>query len=213
MDAELCNVAIALAAETADILGILEGLEPAQWTSPTRLPGWDVGVLVAHLVRALNQVPTLAASPVADAPSRTRVSYWRFDPATIAPGISARAVESARGATPEKLRGALATALAETLGTVQRLPPNTVLRPALGPITLQEYLPTRVLEVCVHGLDLRRALDLAATPTAEALAMTVDILERLLGSARPPELADPVEFIEAATGRRASADPRFPLLG
>ena len=76
-----------------------------------------------------------------------------------------------------------------------------------------EYVPTRVVEVCVHGLDLRDALGAPPTPTPAALASTVSTLEGLLAGPRPPDLPDDVAFVEAATGRRPHTDLRFPLLG
>ena len=81
-----------------------------------------------------------------------------------------------------------------------------------APITLVEYLPTRLLEACVHGLDLRAALGAPLTPTPGALASTVATLEGLLAAPRPAALADDVAFVEAATGRRPFDDPRFPLM-
>jgi len=85
----------------------------------------------------------------------------------------------------------------------------------LGRVRLDRYLATRVVEACVHGLDLRDALNAPPTPTPVALRVTVWGFEQALerrGSVRPLDLADDVAFIEAATGRRSSSDPNLPLL-
>ena len=46
----------ALESETAAIVHLLDELRDDQWHLPTRLPGWDVFILVAHLTG--KQVPT-----------------------------------------------------------------------------------------------------------------------------------------------------------
>lgn len=209
---DLAATAVALAAELTDLLLLLDPLPAEAWTRPTRLAGWDVAILVAHLARGAGRVAEFATQPASERPVVDRVSYWQFDMAAAAAGVDERARAAAAGQSPDSLRAALAEAAQGVLQTVQRVAPQTVAVLARGPMTLEEYVPTRVLEACVHGLDLRAALDAAPIPTPDALAVTLDILDQLLGGPRPPEWADSVAFIEAATGRRPSNDPCFPLI-
>jgi uncharacterized protein (TIGR03083 family) len=203
----------ALAAEVVELCRLLDALPDAEWGRPTRLPDWDVTTLVAHLARGMGRIAEYGATPVNQPPERDRVSYWQYDPVALAPGVSARAREAARDATPDSLRAALREAVDGGRATVARLAPDTVLPSVMGPIAAAEFLPTRLLEACVHGLDLRHALGAPSTPTPGVLASTVATLTALLGAARPPDLQDDVAFVEAGTGRRPFADPRFPLLG
>jgi uncharacterized protein (TIGR03083 family) len=203
----------ALAAEADDLGRLLDSVPDTAWQQPTRLPGWDVTTLVAHLARGLGRIAAYAATPLDTPPERDRVTYLRYDAAGMAADVTARAREAAQGATPASLRAALRAAVPAARAAVTGLAPTTVIPSAIAPITLGEYLPTRLLEVCVHGLDLRHALGTPLLPTPGALASTIATLEGLLAAPRPAGLADDVTFVEAATGRRPVEDPRFPLMG
>jgi uncharacterized protein (TIGR03083 family) len=211
MREELDAALDALATETDDLAALLEAAPEAAWQQPTRLPGWDVTTLVAHLARGLGRIAAYGATPLAEPPQRDRVSYLRYDAAGMAADVTARAREAAQGATPANFLASLRDAVPAARATVASLAPTTVIPSVLGPIMLVEYLPTRLLEACVHGLDLRHALGAPLVPTPGALASTVATLEGLLGAPRPAALADDVAFVEAATGRRPFLDPRFPL--
>ncbi len=89
--------------------------------------------------------------------------------------------------------------------------PATVMTSIWGPIRLDDYLSTRVVELVVHHLDLRAALDLPPAATPAAARMTMATLEALLGGPRPRNLGR-TRFILAATGRIDSDDPRLPVL-
>jgi hypothetical protein len=81
---------------------------------------------------------------------------------------------------------------------------------------LDEWVPTRVVEAVVHGIDLTDALDRASVATHEGIAMTAAILDDLLArrtvAGRPPDLADDVAWVRAASGRGPHPDPRLPLI-
>jgi uncharacterized protein (TIGR03083 family) len=210
---ELAATWEALAGEVADLRALLMAQPEAVWQRPTRLPGWDVTILVAHLVRGVGRVAEHAATPLARPPACDRRTYWRYDARAVAPEVDARARAAAAGATPAGLLAELDQALSAGAAAVARLAPQSVLPTVMGPIQLVEYLPTRLIEVCIHGLDLRDALGAPLRPTPAALARTAALLDQLLDGPRPADLRDPVVFIEAASGRRPHADPRLPLLG
>jgi uncharacterized protein (TIGR03083 family) len=212
MRQEMDQALDALAAEADDLARLLESAPESAWQQPTRLPGWDVTTLVAHLARGVGRIAAYAATPLGEPAQRDRISYWRYDAPGMAADVTARAREAAAGATPASLLAALRATVPAARGALTALPPTTVIPGATGPITIVEYLPTRALEACVHGLDLRQALGAPPTPTPGVLASTVAILEALLGAPRPDRLADDVAFVEAATGRRPHADARFPLV-
>ena len=83
---------------------------------------------------------------------------------------------------------------------------------------LAEFVASRVVEAVVHGLDLTDALGRQPMATPEGLAVTASILDELLArrtvAGRPPDLADDMAWVRAASGRGpVHPDPRLPLIG
>ena len=82
---------------------------------------------------------------------------------------------------------------------------------------LDEFVPSRVVEAVVHGLDLTDAVGRAPIATPEGVAMAAAILDDLLArktvAGRPPDLADNLVRVRAAAGRGTHPDPRLPLIG
>ena len=85
-----------------------------------------------------------------------------------------------------------------------------------GPLTRDDYLLTRLIELVLHGDDLQRALpaDPPSPVLAEALAVVSDALTTAYTEKAgvPPDVADPTAWIRLAGGRTASDDPYLPLL-
>lgn len=173
---------------------------------------WSVKELVAHLVRAVTRVDAyLDADVDAVEPAVDRVGYWRFDLEAEAPAVAARAREDAARARPDELVDRFAEGWRTSAARAGALPADHVLATLRGPMRLDEYLATRVLELVVHHGDLRAALDLPPASTPQAEQMTMHLLESLLGSPRPRNLGRD-RFIRAATGRIPLDDTRFPVL-
>ena len=180
------------------------------WEQPA-LGSWTLKELVAHLVRGVTRVTAYLPEPLPDAPVVDRLEYCRFDADAEAPKVAQRAVEEAAVVEAASLPGSFAVgwrasaAAAADHGAAQLLPTFR------GPIRLDEYLATRVMEMVVHHLDVRGALDLPEASTPAAARMTMALLEGLLGDARPRNMGR-TRFILAATGRLKTDDPRFPVL-
>ena len=213
-------MAAAFAAECSGCERTLSGVAVDAWDRPA-LGSWTVAQLAAHLVRATTRVdayldtpvPADAASGVAGVPPASpidRVTYWQVDLAAMAPEIAARAVAEAAAVPATTLPAAFAEGWRSTQRHVETAPDRLLATP-FGPMTVQEYVATRVLEILVHHLDLRRALDLPSAPDPHAARLVVEMLEGLLGAPRPRALGRD-RFILAATGRIPSDDPRFPVL-
>lgn len=202
----------ALEDELAATQALLATLPDEAWRRPTRLPGWDVLTLVAHLAGAIESLAAGAAQPTSAPPDFERTTYYRYDARVLAPQVDARARAAAQGQTPESLQAKLAAATRSALQAAAATDPATVIPSRRGTIRIGDFLPTRVVEACIHGLDLRAAVGAPPTPTPLALRVSADFLDDMLGGPRPPDLADDVAFVEVATGRRRHPDPRFPLL-
>jgi uncharacterized protein (TIGR03083 family) len=183
---------------------------PDAWAYPA-LGSWSVAELVAHLARGVSRITDYVDRPVPeDAVFVDRVTYWDqggVDPADIA----ARAVQAAREVDAETLPALFTEGWGADSELAATLPADRGIVSVRGPIRLDEYVATRVLEVTIHHLDLRIALDQPPSPTAAAGEETMKLLERRLGGPRPRNLGR-VRFLQVATGRILSDDPRFPLL-
>lgn len=183
----------------------------ADWDAPG-LGEWSVAELVAHLVRAADRITHYLDQPVeGDTPVCDRVDYFRFDHRGAAPGVADRSRQDAERIGTAALPATFGAAWTDTAAALRREPADRLLTTFMGPMTLEEYSATRVLELVVHGLDLCRALDLPERTDPAALAMTEDILRALLDGDGPEGL-EGAAFVMAATGRDPHPDPRLPVL-
>jgi len=179
-----------------------------QWALPTRLGGWDVRSLYAHAafwpsaftglvgqVRDAEPTHATAAALLRDfnAPDGVahRLRDWN--------AASARA--DATTFSTEQMIERFAGAGPRAIAAARRLGPVAVDYFGQAILRLDEVVSIGVLEATVHLLDLQRALDRPADVPAGGLAHTTSLLA---------EMAPPVDFIEAATGRRAAEI--FPVL-
>lgn len=181
------------------------------WARPG-LGDWTIAELGAHLLRAATRVDEYLDLPVDEgAPQVDRVAYWRYDADAEAPAIAERARAQAAGVDARDLPRLFGAGWRRSSMRARTLPPDRLLATVQGVMRLDEYLATRVVEVVVHHLDLRRALELPPAATPDASRMTMEVLEALFGSPRPRNLGRE-RFILTATGRIASEDRRFPVL-
>ena len=202
----------AFVAEAARVDATLAEVPDDAWHAPA-LGEWSTAELAAHLVRAADRVDAyLDLSVEGGTAACDRFGYWRGgDLVAEAPSIAARAREAAAATPPEELVATFRRAWRRSAERAEALGPDHLLATIRGPMALDEYLATRVLELVVHHLDLRRALDLPPAPDPEAARLVASDLEGLLGSPRPRNLGRD-RFLLVATGRLPSDDPRFPVL-
>ena len=179
-----------------------------QWAQPTRLGSWDVRSLYAHaswwprtfasLVGMVREAePTHATAAVLlrafNAPDGVahRMRDW----------AAASAREEAAKYSTEELVEQFAVAGPPAITAARELGDVTVDYFGQAVLRLGEVVSIGVVEATVHLLDLQRALGLPPQLPADGLALTTALLA---------EMAPPVDFIEAATGR--SATTPFPVL-
>jgi uncharacterized protein (TIGR03083 family) len=179
-----------------------------QWRRPTRLGDWDIRSLYAHAAwwpaglsilirRVASGEPTHATAAALlrdfNAPDgiahRTRDKVATDARQSAATYSTAQMIEQFAGTGPQ------AIAAARELGPVV----VDYFGQALLP--LDEALSIGILEATVHLLDLQRALGEPADVPAEGLTHTAAVLA---------QMAPPVDFIEAATGRGKT--DLFPVL-
>jgi uncharacterized protein (TIGR03083 family) len=142
-----------LRAQGGELVRWFGSLAETAFARPTVLPGWDVRLLLAHLVlifegctRALGRPSPQPAIPAAD-----YVRRYRRDVAQIAESTA----QAAGTHTPRDLLAILGSA-------VEALPSDAPGSQAIiggrGPITAVDWIATRLVEVAVHSDDLSRSL-------------------------------------------------------
>ena len=96
-------------------------------------------------------------------------------------------------------------------------PPDTIGSGYYALMRLDEFVPSRIVEAVVHGLDLTDALGRDPIATPAGITATAQILDELLArrtvAGRPADLSDDWAWIRAASGRAEHPDPRLPLIG
>jgi uncharacterized protein (TIGR03083 family) len=181
----------------------LEAMDDDAWGRPTRLEGWDVAGLVAHHSFLVAGIRFLATHPVAEPPvtPTARDMLRRFNvPGGIAT-TSAPVVEQAarQRATTTSHGDLIAKFLVEAptvVASARDAGPIVVDYFGNGTFPIAEAVAIAIMEAVVHGLDLA---DAVGAPPDNMPAGTLRFTSELLAS-----IADPVAFVEAATGRRSA---------
>jgi uncharacterized protein (TIGR03083 family) len=203
---ELC----AFAEECAAVDRTLAVVTTQDWGRPG-LGEWTIAELAAHLVHGAARIDAYLDLDPGGTPVWDRVSYFQFDLKAEAPAVAERARQEALNMNPHDLPARFATGWRASVDRAAVLPPEHVIATFRGPMRLDEYTVTRVVEMVVHHMDLRMALDQPPGVTPAAGRLVMGVLEGLLGSPRPRNLGR-TRFILTATGRIPSADDRFPVL-
>ena len=205
----------------------LAGLTPDDWQRPTLLrppepgrPPWTVLELAAHLDVFMGLTLGLVAEPTSAQPVVDRASFYLSvsDRTKVAPVIYQYIVDHAQGHTPATIRDQVGVTFKQALEAIRTTAPDTVGPGFFGPMRLEEFVATRLVEVRVHGLDLTDAVGAAPLAMPETTVMAAEVLEEVLARravpGRPADLAgDDLGFIRAAAGRGDHPDPRLPIVG
>ena len=147
-----------LAAEHADLEGLLMDRDEAEWDRPTPAPGWSVKDQVSHLAFFDEQ----AALAVAD-PDAFQASL--VDIATDIQGFMDRGLLYGRKLDPIGMLDWWRTARRDMLDAFAKLEPGTRV-PWFGPpMSPASFISARLMETWAHGQDVADALDVDRVPT------------------------------------------------
>lgn len=178
---------------------------------PSGLDGWTVVDLVAHLGRSLTPLTDLR--PSGGAQPLTLQSYVSAYPAA-ADEIANGTRQLSASIASDVLAG-IDRCAKEGFAALDQIEGSVVLA-ARGPIRLDDFIVTRLLELVVHGDDLGRALPKLTPPALldDAVAVVSAALARAYADATGLErhVSDPIDWIRRATGRIPTVDPVLPLL-
>ena len=150
-----------------------------EWASPA-LGVWSVRDLVGHASRGLHVLPSMAEAPAEKREIEDTSGFYArlFDPgASFGDPANVARMGKEFGQTlgddpASTVRGIVDAAIVFVNGQ----PDDVLLRSPIGGIRLIDYLPTRVLEVTTHTLDLCSALGVEPSPPPRPLSMTLRIL-------------------------------------
>ncbi|MFB7665902.1 maleylpyruvate isomerase N-terminal domain-containing protein [Kitasatospora sp. NPDC056138] len=174
-------------------------LGPDDWTAPTRLPGWSVQALFAHVApdpELFGQLRGALTEEPAAVTSGAEVLRIYNRPGGVAhvaaPAIEEQARQAAGALSPKELVDRFAVEGPEAFAAFADVPPTAVVaHPILGTVTFGALGEIAVMEATVHLLDLIAAVG-GPPPPAAALEATRGLLAGV---------PDPVAFIESAAGR------------
>ncbi|SDE56440.1 sterol carrier family protein [Auraticoccus monumenti] len=153
-------------------------LPSADPSTPTPLPGWDVGTLSAHLVVVGEGLLDGLGRPTRDAPLPVLDYVARY--AAGAGEIDERARARADGPTAADLAELAARISEAAAGAV----PAVVAGPR-GPLRGTDWVATRLVDAVVHADDLTRAVPGAPGPSRKAEAAAVRHLLAWLTAEHP----------------------------
>ncbi|RKT19653.1 uncharacterized protein (TIGR03083 family) [Streptomyces sp. 1114.5] len=178
-------------------------LDAEDWDRPTRLPAWTVRELYAHVAPMPEMFAGLRAAVLAgpaEVTSGAGILRAYNRPGGIAHTAAGQVAEAAKQSAgslePALLIARFGVEGPAALAGLADLPPSmTVAHPLLGSVTVGALGEVALMEATVHLLDLIAAVG-GPPPADAALHATRALLA---------EVADPVAFIEAATGRSSEA--------
>lgn len=173
---------LAAAATAADLVS-----QPAvaqRWTDPSALASMSVGALAGHLARQIFNVEALLAQGACDDPPISLLEHYARsawvaaapdDPANVVVRDSG-AAEAAPG--PAALAGRARAAVARLRDSLPGERPGRVVLVPWGPwpLTLEDLLITRMLEIAVHNDDLACSVGLPTPVLPDPVTDTVVVL-------------------------------------
>jgi uncharacterized protein (TIGR03083 family) len=205
----------------------LSGLTPQDWERPTLLqppepgkPPWTVVQLAAHFDVFMGLTMNLVAEPQSAQPVVDRASFYISvsDRSKVSPVIYQYIVDHADGHTPATILDQVGETFTQAMEAIRTTPPDTIGPGFFGPMRLDEFVATRLVETRVHGMDLTDALGAPPLSMPRTTTMAAEVLDEVLARravpGRPADLeGDDLAFIRAAAGRGEHPDPRLPIVG
>ncbi|MHB8670237.1 MAG: maleylpyruvate isomerase family mycothiol-dependent enzyme [Acidimicrobiales bacterium] len=156
-------VVAALAAQQAELSGLLESLADGGWQEPTRCEGWDVGDVVLHLAQT-NEMATGSATGrfsevVADLTQGV-------PPASSIDEGAALMVERERSLPKAELLVRWSSGAARLVGVLDAMDLSTRVRWVAGDLSGRTLATTRLAETWIHTGDVADALGVSLPHTS-----------------------------------------------
>lgn len=158
MPVSMAVLADDLAAESAELRGILAGLDAAGWRRPTPAPRWSIGDQVSHLAHFDAVTLQSALEPDVFRAERERIeAEGGIDPDAVAVRY--------RGMPGEELLAWFDDARGRLVAVFRELDPSLRV-PWFGPpMSAASSLTARIMETWAHGQDVADAVGVRRVPT------------------------------------------------
>lgn len=174
------NEAVAeLAAEHADLDGLLAGLSDEQWLMPTPAEGWDIRDQVSHLA----DTNDICVDTITGGPRPLNEEALKF---TSPEAFTQSGVDKGRAMTPSAVLDWWRTSAAHNRGALLAKDARDRVPWGLG-MSAKMMATARMMETWAHAGDIRGALGLApsATPRLRSVAfLTLRAVPYALGYAK-----------------------------
>ena len=161
--------------------GLVRQVREEQWSAPA-LGVWTVRELARH---GANAFVSIAAwdSTARTADSVEMAGAVDFYVRVLAPGGPGETIAERQRKAAQELTGDLRQKVtadsARALALLDDIPDDHPTRSLAGGMRFVDWLDTRTLELTVHGLDLAKAIGVAADPPQMALRKTLAVLAEL----------------------------------
>ena len=198
-----------LETELSAIEAVFRGLTDEEWATPTRLEPldpsldhWSLFELAGHFDISIGLTRMLIADPQDGQVGRDRASFFIFPRPEVAPIVYDYAYTMVEGKTPADMPDVLHETFSKTIEESRANPPDLIGPGYYALMTLGEFVPSRVVEAVVHGLDLTDPLEREPAATPEAIAMTAAILDDVLARRTVPAARLISQTISTGSERR-----------
>jgi uncharacterized protein (TIGR03083 family) len=175
---------------------LVSRLPEDRWESPA-LGDWNLRDLVGHAVSSgLRQVPDVLATPAAEIAVDTPEGYFALR-RSVPPEVYAAAVAAS---TADARESGMKIDAADDAGRATQAlaaarDDDIVTTPG-GGMRVRDWIPTRTLELVVHGMDVARAAGIDVAFPAEAIEEAT-----LLSARLAVKVGDGTVLLQALTGR------------
>ncbi|MDD7941930.1 maleylpyruvate isomerase N-terminal domain-containing protein [Actinomycetospora lutea] len=197
-------------AEAAEaVTGLVGRIPDDAWDGPG-LGEWDLRSLVGHTSRAFVTVLTYLERPADTEDIDAPEGYYALVPAMTGEGIDQAAVaqrgRDAGVALGDEPAAAFAALADRAVAAARAADPDALISSIAGGLRVASYVPTRTVELVVHGHDIAAATGLEIEFSEHTVTQVATVLARTgvrLGHGRL--------LLDALTGR-ASLPPGFSVV-
>jgi len=178
------TAAESLIEQSRALLAWLSELPDEAYSRPTVLAGWDVRMLIAHLVLIERGTVRVLRLPSQEKPLAPYAFVARYRSSVEA--IASSTAETAGEHSGPQLVVAFGDAI-EAASAALAGPHPPVLQAPRGPFRTEDWIETRIVELVVHADDLSRTFPERAPVTLvrSALGRTMRSLAQMLADAHP----------------------------
>ena len=177
----------------------IDTLDEDLWVAPTRLPGWNVAALCAHVCpdpAQFDLLPTAVVDGAAAVGTAADVLRCFNEPGGVAHTAAQQVADTARDAAVSSTRLSIIERFTETAPAALRRLGDidfgaAITYPMLGTVAFGALRDVALVEATVHLLDLTAAIG-GPRPATAAVSTTSTILIDVCGA---------TAFLDAATGR------------